>query len=715
MKTVLFIDKGADPAWPAFLQLEYLVDGWRRQGLFEVCSWRPAARTARAAVPALASILGEEREWQAVIVSDLRAPDGSLPASQHFENPFDFVGNAVEGLDPWRVGDPSEAVVESPYPLVRLCQMLGGIPEKVRERQEASIGIDTLGDLPFEYPQSDEYFDLVERYRTGLPRPRRILCVSPRTYDADVYHARIRDLEAQQFMARLEQEREEGDEAGQEWGIAGDELPSTFDDAGSTAVRETGFWERNDYPSNARFVVFNWEAEPLAEDSDDWRSVVQEADLADSHMQERALSFKWLRFWTAVLTLLTAELDSADIKPYRLHLIEPHATPQDVRNSLAVRWGEWIGAREQIETQLSLERRRLERAERGERNMPDLASDVAVRFDVPEMAVRVNPREVGPLRDVPKSDQEVWEERQRSMRQVLRDLLRSPRRGLRRAVAQFRRVSRFGENDLEYCILTEDECVDLEEDTLADELTLARSTGRRAFRLQSHADEFDHQARMVTDAIEARPQTPERRTVFAGMAVAALLGLVACLPAMIDVEAASRATEVVSALSLALPAVLMLAFVIAQQRRLREAYQAFGSWLTAVAALLGEEAIRLGRRLSLYARVRKEWAITRRQENLGKPTRRGAWLSERLAFVDKRMGEVSRAVGEPSCDLDALAQMRQQPWDTLEKRLDGAALFDACTPHACKRPLNEQLSIRRYVTVPFEFVESVELVPLRIH
>ena len=704
MKTVLFINKGADPAWPAFLQLEYLVDGWRRQGLFEVCSWRPEARTARAAVPALAQILGEESDWQAVIVCDLRSPDGTLPESQHFENPFDFVGNAVEGLDPWKLGDPSEAVNESPYPLVRLCQMLGGIPEKVREQKDASTGIDTVGALPFEYPQSDQYFDLVERYRTGLPRPRRIICVSPRTFDADVYHARIRDLEAKQIQAL----REAG-----EWEY--DSRSGRIDEDGVMALRETGFWERNDYPSNARFVVFDWEAEPVAEERDEWQSVLTEADFSDARAQERAETFKWLRFWTATLTILTAELDSADIKPYRLHRINPVATPQGVRASIAERWSEWIGAREQIETQIALERRRLERAERGERNMPDLAANVAVRFDVPEMAVRVNPREVGPLRDVPRSDQEVWEERQRSMRQVLRDLLRSPRRGLRRAVAQFRRVSRFGENDLEYCILTEDECVDLEEDTLADELTLARSTGRRAFRLQSHADKFDRQARMVTDSIEARPQTPERRSVFVGIIVAALLGLVACLPAMVDVEAATRATAVVSALSVVPPIVLTIAFIISQQRRLREAYQAFGSWLTAVAVLLGEEAIRLGRRLSLYARVRKEWAVTRRQENLGKPTRRGAWLTERLAFVDKRMGEVSRAVGEPSVDLDALARMRQQPWDALSKRLDGQALFDACAPHACMRPYNEEMSIRRFVTVPFEFVESVELVPLRIH
>ena len=284
MKTVLFIDKGSDSAWPAFLQLEYLVDGWRRKGLFEVCAWRSAARTARAAVPALAQILGEESDWQAVIVCDLRAPDGSLSTSQHFENPFDFVGNSVEGLDPWRVGSPSEAVVESPYPLVRLCQMLGGIPEKVRERADAAQGIDAMGNLPFEYPQSDQYFDLVERYRTGLPRPRRIICISPRTFDADVYHARIRDLENNDVAA----------------------------------LRETGFWERNDYPANARFVVFDWDAEPVKEEQDDWRSVVSEADLADARAQESAELFKWLRFWTATLTILTAELDSADIKPYRL-------------------------------------------------------------------------------------------------------------------------------------------------------------------------------------------------------------------------------------------------------------------------------------------------------------------------------------------------------------------------------------------------------------
>lgn len=679
MKTVVFIDKESEGIWQSYFSLSHFLDGWRRVGLFEICSWRPSARSMRAAVPTLAGILGDETDWVAVVCCDLRGevlPDGS---DEHFDNPFDFADCYDASED--------EAVVESPHAIVRLAQMLGGIPDKVRiaeddvDKEEDQL---VSGDYQsFEYPQSDGHYDLMERYRSGLPRPRRIICVSPRSYDSDRYRSLARELEQN------------------------DHKP----------VIDSGFWARNNYPETTRFVVYDWQEGPvsLEEDRDDAYLVSRE-DVVDAKQERHTEAMHWLSYWAGVLTLLTGNLSSAELKPYRLYRIEPRITDVGIRDSIAPRWSEWKGVCSQIEDQIKLEEVQLRRSELEEQEIPYRKTPISVLFDLKDGAdLTVNSSLVRLFRDRPQNDLEVWKGQQRNSSSALQSLLRAPHRSIARAVKEFRRVSAFNVDELEYCVLTENQHLDLVDDLVTEEMELARSTGRRAFRMESHASELDSHSKDVFDAIETRPPIGIIAPALGWMVAAALLGLAACLPGMFLVEDAAiwnLGIIVGSVVGLVIPAILLIA---SQLEAVRAAYEAFNKWIQSVRELLEDEAERLSKRLTLYAGNRKGWQIANRQTRLSEPTHHGAWLHERLAHVVSRMTDAALIAGEPDVKPDVVAQMEGSPWSQVSLLVEDESFFDAVPSRCVERPFNPHLSDYRKVPVPFEFVESVTLTDIRVH
>ena len=177
MKTVLFVDKDEGELWNSFQQYDFVLDEYRRRGYFAVCDWHPAGRSVATAVPMLQSILSDETDWTAVVVSDLRDRKGSLEGDPHFDNPFDFERNYD------KVANAAVRTSKETPPLVRLTQMLGGVPEK------SDLVTYNPGDCPEDvvqtitHPRPDDYYEMLESYRLGVPRPQRVICVTPRSVE----------------------------------------------------------------------------------------------------------------------------------------------------------------------------------------------------------------------------------------------------------------------------------------------------------------------------------------------------------------------------------------------------------------------------------------------------------------------------------------------------------------------------------------------------
>lgn len=240
----------------SFSQYQLLFADAVRSGRIGVCKWIESGTTVETALPELSSLTDDKQEWRAVIV---RYADGDCMEAYGTaaRNPYDFEINR----------DGEEQRGESPVPLVRLTQMLGGVPpreiqfrtEVVREAHKAPRTVY----VPIEDGERERvYRELVRKYRFDGKLPASVLLVTVRD-------SGYRDEE------RLDRSWEPHRES-----------------------ESSEFWKRNHFPSGCRFLVYDFKAQ--------------------GPIQREADSFG---FWYAVMLLSTNEWDSGTIQAYRLYTV----------------------------------------------------------------------------------------------------------------------------------------------------------------------------------------------------------------------------------------------------------------------------------------------------------------------------------------------------------------------------------------------------------
>ena len=219
------------------------------QSKIGICQWMEAGKTVETALPELINLVAGKEEWRAVIVRlEDDAPMAAFPAAP--DNPYDFLINA----------QPADGVQESPVPLVRLTQMLGGVPApQVRfERQlvEQTGKPKQVVYLPSVDPEDEErYRELSERYHLNAKPPAEILLLSVRMLEED-QKPEVRRA----FVQPLE-------------------------------TRSSEFWKRNAYPGRCRFACFGMRRQGVMERNEDL-----------------------FRFWTCVMLLSTNDLDAGTLQ-----------------------------------------------------------------------------------------------------------------------------------------------------------------------------------------------------------------------------------------------------------------------------------------------------------------------------------------------------------------------------------------------------------------
>lgn len=118
MLTVIFFQKTSQ----SFIdRYKTLFQPYIDDGKIDFCFWDEDGREPKDAIKGLSGIVRGIREWRALIVlppDDDASKDDNPYLRTRDENPFDYLCNS--GKDP--------QVKESDIPLVRLAQMLGGVP-----------------------------------------------------------------------------------------------------------------------------------------------------------------------------------------------------------------------------------------------------------------------------------------------------------------------------------------------------------------------------------------------------------------------------------------------------------------------------------------------------------------------------------------------------------------------------------------------------------
>lgn len=238
----------------SFSQYQQLFADAVKSNKIGICKWIESGVTVDTALPELASLTDDKQEWRAIIVryadNDCMADFEATP-----RNPYDFAVNQ----------NKAEWEGESPIPLVRLTQMLGGVPpvevkfrtEVIKEEYKAPRTVY----VPVEDEQREQaYRSLIRKYRFDGKLPSSILIVT------------VRDSSYQE-EGRLDREWTPHKES-----------------------ESSEFWKRNHFPSICRFMVYDFRAQgPIQKEADNFG------------------------FWYAVMMLSVNEWDSSTIQAYRLY------------------------------------------------------------------------------------------------------------------------------------------------------------------------------------------------------------------------------------------------------------------------------------------------------------------------------------------------------------------------------------------------------------
>lgn len=218
-----------------------------------ICQWNEHGTDIESALPEIYELVDGKKEWRAVIVLPEVEGNSQFPSTQ--DNPFDF-----------KINDSEDApVAESPVPVIRLTQMIGGVPaptvkfvsEQVSEEGRA---LRTIYRPEISESEQVEYKQLCEKYHfNGIP-PTEILLVA----------ARAAQEQTSKELERVWQQNNE--------------------------ILSSNFWKRNRYPSICRFSVFDIEKR------------------GDTRKTEEIF-----KLWTTVLLLAINDFEANIFQAYRLY------------------------------------------------------------------------------------------------------------------------------------------------------------------------------------------------------------------------------------------------------------------------------------------------------------------------------------------------------------------------------------------------------------
>lgn len=214
-----------------------LFELYRDTGKIAFCFWNENGTDLASALPQLTSVVRGERRWKAIIAlpmednqkASVKVGEEQSRFETKQDNPFDFLCNS----------EPEPPVKESEVPLIRLTQMLGGVP---------------LVNHHYEYQMVEEIYELDDKEHTVV-RQKRLR------------------VERSENDASLEEQQRIWDELNDKYSAV-IERPSYLYLLAARATREVQistvtdieiqnrhecdssmFWYRNRYPAKARFLV----------------------------------------------------------------------------------------------------------------------------------------------------------------------------------------------------------------------------------------------------------------------------------------------------------------------------------------------------------------------------------------------------------------------------------------------------------------------------
>lgn len=363
MFTVVLYDKEMSTFLEEYMSfLKPFID----KGCFALCRWNPAGMTVNQAVPELYDVVGERKEWRAIVLTH-----SFCDAS---ENPFDFFR-----------GEESAEVVEQ-QPLIRLTHMLSLVPHRVSVKPESadarkeeyqfncSVSCQTVNE------DKDYYKYCTGNFELDCYRPIQIALVATR---------QIRD--GKTYLPPRKH-------AGQP---------------------ESLFWDRNDYPSNVRFIAY------------------------DLHTSTRTISARDIfEMVNAILVLAMNDMYTIKLEAYKLYRMSIEIDQNKFEKNLSDFHQHLLNVSNEINHyRVILNEQSLKKQAPGE--LPNLKEEYVIEFpagSVKELTVPLDG--YGLAKDCPMLDETKWYGDVRRSEEAFEVFRKQPLRCLKRSIGEFRELEK---------------------------------------------------------------------------------------------------------------------------------------------------------------------------------------------------------------------------------------------------------------------------------
>jgi len=383
-----------------------------------VCKWIESGTTIDTAIPEISELTNDKEEWRAIIV---RFEDDQLMSGFESDkrNPFDFKVNAL----------PTDDVKESEIPLIRLTQMLGGVPapemkfecEQILEEHKAAR---TIYKPVIDTERDEAYKTLCKKYEYDGKLPSSIVIIS------------IREGYVEQ-----------------------DGIESAWSSHRESNSSE--FWKRNKYPSNCRFLVYDFDKQgPVQRNADEFG------------------------FWFSTLLLSTNETDSGTLQAYRLYKLKTEFDRTLMCDTFQTVTNRLFSAKFAIEKDI---KRDIEHQLITDDTLPKYKMEIPVAIKLPrDTSCTVSKRGFGLFSKGANSDIAKWLSRKKEAENKLAESVRLAERSLDQTADRMRSL----------CSFTEEEVVGLDKYQVED---LTRETD------EIYADIVEIQGHLPTEDITGNP------------------------------------------------------------------------------------------------------------------------------------------------------------------------------------------------------------------
>lgn len=425
-----------------------------------ICKWIESGTTIDTAVPGLADLTDDKEEWRAIIIryEDERAM--SSFESNEF-NPYDFIENK----------DSKGRVEESNIPLVRLTQMLGGVPapetaflpEIIRENNKAPR---TIYKSVIDPEEEKTYKELCEKYDFNGKLPSSIIILT----------------------ARVCPNKEKIDKA---WSIHRESESSEF-------------WKRNRYPSMCRFLVFDYEKRgSVQKDADDFN------------------------FWMTAMLISTNKIDSATLQAYRLYRIKSVFEKEKMLNSLQDSVDSLKKTKQIIEDDIQKD---IEKNLSNNTELPKYKVEVSVPYSIPKNLEYYIPITSFRLfSDGASTDIGKWEHKRKNIEKSLSKCVLIAERALDRTADKMRNYCKFDEDEVS--TLGKYQCEDLERETNELYRNIVKTQAELPTGMIDDNSEIHSVSKKIKNYLRSRITG---KSAFVALFITLLLVTLTQIPAIID-------------------------------------------------------------------------------------------------------------------------------------------------------------------------------------